>query len=126
MQNIWFLLIWLTVVAIEGLLYSILVYYLPGEHCSPVRISNELDSFFKFFDRFSTYQSWFIPMIYLYWPTKQRKEENRSRIKAVRTLTAVSARDLAGRVQGDDDDEFDDDQSNAGYSSLDGESYLDN
>ena len=33
MKKIWILLIWLMVVAIESLLYSILTYYLSGDHC---------------------------------------------------------------------------------------------
>ena len=35
MRNIWFLLIWLSVVAFESFIFSLLTYYLSGELCEP-------------------------------------------------------------------------------------------
>ena len=86
MRNIWVLLIWLTVSAVEGLTYSLCGKLLSGEHCEPVHISDSADAFFTWFDRFMGYQSWFIPLIWLYWPTKQNKKDNRERMRAVKQL----------------------------------------
>jgi len=69
MKNIWILLIWETFVVVEAVLYSICTYYLSGPHCEPTHISDTLESFFEYFDRFVNYQSWFIPLLWLYWPT---------------------------------------------------------
>ena len=69
MSNIWFLLIWLIVVALEGFIYSFSVFYLAGPDCQVTRISFSLNAFIMFADRFIGYQSWFIPLIYLYWPS---------------------------------------------------------
>ena len=65
------------------------------------------------------YQSWFIPLIILYWPTKARKRENRSRVRA--------AKHLANSTKNVKDKEVDKygDGTSDGYTSLDGESYLD-
>ena len=57
-----------------------------GDNCEPVHISWWADSLVKFQDRFLNYQLWLIVMIWLYWPTPSRKQENRSRMKAARTL----------------------------------------
>jgi len=86
MKKIWILLIWLMVVAISNFVYSILIYYLSGDDCEPTHISLELDSAFKNLDRFLGYQSWFIPLIWIWWPTKARKRENISRYRAAKTL----------------------------------------
>ena len=86
MKNIWFLLIWLTFVAVEGLLYSIAGKYVTGDDCEPVHVSYAVDSCLHFFDRFCGYQSWFIPLIWLYWPSKAHKEEKRSLLRAVKHL----------------------------------------
>ena len=86
MRNIWFLLIWLSVVAFESFLFSLLTYYLSGELCEPSHVKREVASLLEFIDRFVNYQSWFIPMIILYWPTKARKKENRSRVRAAKHL----------------------------------------
>ena len=42
-------------------------------------------------DRVTNYQSWFIPLIWLYWPTKARKRENRRRRKSVAILHSQSS-----------------------------------
>ena len=59
MNNIWFLLIWLTFVAVEGLLYSIAGKYLlfedTSDDCEPVLVSYAVDSCLHFFDRFCGY-----------------------------------------------------------------------
>lgn len=55
MKNIWFLLIWLTVVAVESFLYSIFSFYLSGDMCEPEHISQAADSFIEFIDRFLNY-----------------------------------------------------------------------
>ena len=73
MKNIWVQLIWITIVTIESFLYSICKYYLTGEDCAPQHVSNSANSFIELFDRFCEYQSWFIPLIWLYWPTKTHK-----------------------------------------------------
>ena len=73
MKNVWFLLIWLTVVAVESMVYSMSNFYLSGPKCQPLHVSQGLDSFFEFLDRFIGYQSWFIPLIMLYWPTTAHK-----------------------------------------------------
>lgn len=77
MKNVWMLLIWITVVAIESFLYSILELYLTGQRCEPIHVSQSTSDFFKFLDRFCGYSSWFIPLIWLYWPTKTHKQQNR-------------------------------------------------
>ena len=124
MRNIWVLLIWMSFVALEAQIYSVSTYYLSGDKCEPVRISFALDSFFVAFDRFVNYQSWFIPLIWIYWPTRARKEENRRRHRAVKSLrydsamTTHSSHSLSTMspygTKNDDD-----------VSSLDGESYFD-
>ena len=119
MKNIWFLLIWLTVVAVESFLYSIFSFYLSGDMCEPEHISQAADSFIEFIDRFLNYQSWFIPLIILYWPTKARKRENRSRVRAAKHLANSSK-----NVKDKEVDKYGDGTSD-GYTSLDGESYLD-
>ena len=58
-------------------------------------------------------------MISLYWPSQARRQENRSRLRAVRSL-----RDRPSSVNEDKAGE-DENHSDDGYSSLDGESYLD-
>lgn len=121
MRNIWFLLIWLSVVAFESFLFSLLTYYLSGENCEPIHVKEEVDSFLEFIDRFVNYQSWFIPMIILYWPTKARKKENRSRVRAAKHLadpTQKKPKDLMYETQTAD-------RTSDGYTSLDGDSYLD-
>ena len=78
----------------------------------------------KFFDRTTNYQSWFIPLIWLYWPTKARKLENRTRKRAIDYLQRGSevGRSVSCVTGGDSEGDFSDD----GYTSLDGgESYLD-
>ena len=90
MANIWFYIIWLCVVAGETLLYSILVKFMKGDYCEVTRIDAEWGSMLDCFDRFVEYQSWFIPMLILYWPSKSHKQENRCRTKAVRSLTPSS------------------------------------
>ena len=86
MSNVWFLLIWLSAITVEAFIYSLMNYYMSGPYCNPTRISNAMDSFFEFFDRFCGYQSWFIPMIWLMWPTKANKAQNRSRHRAAKSI----------------------------------------
>lgn len=73
MKNIYVLLYCLTFVAIESFVYSMMTFYLSGPDCQPTRVKEEVKSFFQFFDRFISFQSWFIPLIWLYWPTKARR-----------------------------------------------------
>ena len=73
----------------------------------------------------TNYEFWLVPLIWLYWPTKARKRENRSRKKAIDQLKqpyAGESSNLDDTKQDENTNDFSDD----GYSSLDGgESYLD-
>ena len=119
MNNIWILLIWLTVVTVEAFLYSFFKFTLSGPYCNPTRISLGLNAFFEYLDRFSNFQSWFFPLMWLYWPTKTRKEENRKRRKAAKKLREQSS------LLGIEDEEPHDDDNETYVSSLDGDSYFD-
>lgn len=80
MSHIWLLLIWLLVVASESLIYSAFLLAFTDASCQlPYNINQSWKDLLKIFDWFINYQSWFIPLIWLYWPTKARKQENRSR-----------------------------------------------
>ena len=71
------------------------------------------------FSRFFEYQSWFIPLIWLYWPTKTHKQQNMRRVRAVKELTTTRKKVAVQRGTLDDED------NQGGYTSLDDESYLD-
>ena len=96
----------------------------------------------KFIDRTTNYQSWFIPLIWLYWPTKANKRQNRSRKWAIdqlsrsgaeghesnsKILSSLEASEDGTRTGDDGTVDSPDRFSNDGYSSLDGDqSFLDN
>ena len=86
MSNVWFLLIWLFIVAIESFIYSLLTLIFYDENCVPTHIPLFWYNIFTLFDRTTNYQSWFLPMIWLYWPTMSHKQERRSRRKAIEKL----------------------------------------
>ena len=69
--------------------------------------------------RFCEYQSWFIPLIWLYWPNKSNKKRNNRSIKAVRSLDKACKRSGLQRSTEKSANNSD------GYASLDDESYLD-
>ena len=128
MNNVWFLLIWLFAVAIEGFTFSLTLLLVHGPDCEPVSSSGQtVKEVFQFIDKLFNFQSWFIPMIWLYWPTKARKKENRTRKKAIDQLKGSiiiinNSADTAGEECGETGADFSED----GYSSLDAdESYLD-
>lgn len=77
------------------------------------------NSLLQGFSRFFEYQSWFIPLIWLYWPTKTHKQQNMRRVRAVKELTTTRKKVAVQRGTLDDED------NQGGYTSLDGESYLD-
>ena len=77
------------------------------------------NSLLQGFSRFFEYQSWFIPLIWLYWPTKTHKQQNMRRVRAVKELTTTRKKVAVQRGTLDDED------NQGGYTSLDDESYLD-
>ena len=86
MKNVWFLLIWLAVVSFESIVYNVIVLLTYNDDCLPIGMSLNAYDIIKMLDRIVSYQSWFIPLIWLYWPTKARKRENRSRKRAIDQL----------------------------------------
>ena len=124
MMNVWVQLIWITIVAIESFLYSIFKLYLAsdkrGEVCAPTIISNEGNNILEFFTKFMEYQSWFIPLIWLYWPTKTNKKNNMRRVRAAKELSTIRVNSVQR-----DSTEKNSEEDGDGYTSLDGESYLD-
>lgn len=86
MRNVWLLLIWLLVVAFESFFYSLYILIHVREECYNWKSSQQLRDILKFVDRTTNLQSWFVPLIWLYWPTKARKRENRSRKQAIDKL----------------------------------------
>ena len=124
MMNVWVQLIWITICATESFLYSIFKFYLAsdekGKLCSPTKISNEGNNILEFFTKFMEYQCWFIPLIWLYWPTKTNKKNNMRRVRAAKGLSTFrqNSVQIESTENGSDGDED-------GYTSLDGESYLD-
>ena len=150
MKNVWFLLIWLAVVSLESISYNVFVRISDDDDCLPTVASLNAYDIIKMIDRMVSYQSWFIPLIWLYWPTKARKRENRSRKRAIDQLIRSTAEggdslhpstrllDTSDINNGSEDNDDDnntgegsqdlnsDDFSGDGYSSLDpSESYLD-
>lgn len=83
MSNVWLLLIWLIVVSIESISYNVFELITETRECTTTAMSEEAHEVLTFIDRIVNYQSWFIPLIWLYWPTQARKQENRSRRKAI-------------------------------------------
>ena len=67
------MLIWLGVVSIESISYSIMERNVVNDDCYPTSMSLNTHDIIKFIDRTTNYQSWFIPLIWLYWPTKANK-----------------------------------------------------
>ena len=86
MSDVWFLLIWLLIVSIESLTYSVLTLIFYNDDCVPSHVSLFWYNIFTLIDRTTNYQSWFIPLIWLYWPTMSHKQERRSRRKAIEKL----------------------------------------
>jgi hypothetical protein len=131
MDNVWVILVWFMVTAIESFTYSVVLYIRRDPECDPNE-STWWRAYLQFMDRTTNYQLWFIPMIWIYWPTKTNKQQNRSRKKAMSQLSSKSQN--SGLINtpsttfdegqtGDGEETF----SDGGYSSLDGtESYLDN
>ena len=119
MCNVWLLLIWLVVAAVESFTYSLAALLTAPEDCLPEDTSQSWRAILQFVDRTCTFQSWFVPLIWLYWPTKARKRENRSRKRAIDQLHKTpiqSSSDINDSpvlsVPNDGDDDFSDD----GYS----------
>ena len=73
MKHIWLLLIWILIVATESLLYSAIILATSAEHCSPFDLDQNWKDLIETLDRIINYQSWFVPLIWLYWPTTARK-----------------------------------------------------
>ena len=121
MKNVWVQLIMITICAVESFLYSLFKFYLADDECQPTKISQEGDSILQFFTKFMEYQCWFIPLIWLYWPTKTHKKNNMRRVRAIKNLTSSHRQESVQRDSTDRTSETDED----GYTSLDGESYLD-
>ena len=117
--------------AVESFVYSLVLLITAEENCVPKHSSIQFLATVQFIDRFINYQSWFIPLIWLYWPTKAHKRENRSRRKAIETLTKTKSanhvsREINDDLESEDLTNTDADLSDDGYSSLDcSESYLD-
>ena len=86
MSDVWLLLIWLLVVAIESFTYSVLTLSFYDDHCVPRHLSLLWYDIFTMIDRMTNYQSWFLPLIWLYWPTMSHKQQRRSRRKAIEKL----------------------------------------
>lgn len=89
MRNIWVQLIWISLVTLEALLYSVSRYYWTGDNCMPIHVSGPVNDVIEYFDRFCEYQSWFIPLIWIYWPTKTNKQKNRRQVRAVKQLSVL-------------------------------------
>ena len=138
MKNIWILLIWMGVVSLESITYTIIERSFTDSDCYPHHMSLDTHDIIKFIDRTTNYQSWFIPLIWLYWPTKANKRQNRSRKWAVDQLSKSTDGNLTeqhtsrmfnsldasedGTRTGDDGTVDSPDRfSNDGYSSLDGD-----
>jgi len=83
MRNVWFLLIWFLIAAFESFLFSLYVLVFSEPWCYGWKSPPQLRDCIKFVDRTVNLQSWFIPLIWLYWPTKARKKEYRSRRQAI-------------------------------------------
>ena len=83
MSNVWMLLIWLLVVAVESWSYSFVLLMTSEEECLPMDIPQWWKDLIAFVDRELNYQLWFIPLIWLFWPSNTRKKENRSRRRAM-------------------------------------------
>mgnify|MGYP007058514855 CR=1 FL=1 len=86
MSNMWLLLSFFMFVSLETLAYNILLYTTDDDNCQSTIMSDAWHDALKFLDRSIDYQSWFIPLIWLYWPTKAHKRENRSRKRAIDRL----------------------------------------
>lgn len=86
MNNVWLLSIWLSVTAIESFTYSLFLLINANENCAPRNDHEFLRTMLQFTDRMTNYELWLIPLIWLYWPTKARKRENRSRKRAIDQL----------------------------------------
>ena len=127
MRNIWIQLSFISVASIETFLYSIFRYYMTGEHCVPIHTSSSVNSWIEFLNRFCEYQLRFIPLIWLYWPTKTHKKQNMRRVRAAKALTNTTKRAKHSGLQNDTGGERTEknDSDDDGYASLDGESYLD-
>lgn len=83
MNKVWLLLIWFSFAAVESITYSLVKYIEAREDCVARDTNADWKTMYQFLDVTINYQSWFIPMIWLYWPTKKRKKENRSRKRAM-------------------------------------------
>ena len=55
MRNIWILLVWLSIVAFEAQLYSVLGYILFGQYCQMTNVSVGVNAFINYIDRFLNY-----------------------------------------------------------------------
>ena len=104
MNNVWFFLIWLMVVAVESFVFSMQKLFTATDDCVPATDNRTLSEVFQFLDRMINLQSWFIPMVWLYWPTKARKRENRLRKQAFDKLRSSVINDLATSDDKPDDD----------------------
>lgn len=125
MNNVWLLSIWLSVTAVESFTYSLFLLINANDECAPRDDHNMRHDLLKFMDRMTNYEFWLIPLIWLYWPTKAHKRENRFRKKAIDQLKQPYA-SASGNLDETRPSDNTDDLSDNGYSSLDGgESYLD-
>ena len=127
MDHIWLLLIWLIVVAVESFAYSLTLLLEANEDCSPKHVDQEWPNYIQFLDRVTNYQSWFAPLIWLYWPSKARKRENCSQKKARDIVHSCSIISRGINVANTGNESgYSEEDDNDGFSSLDGgESYLD-
>jgi len=103
MNNVWFFLIWLCVVAVEAFVFSSQKLFTATADCAPATDNRTLSEVLQFLDRIINFQSWFIPLVWLYWPTKARKRENRLRKQAFDKLRSSVINDQANDDKTDDD-----------------------
>lgn len=86
----WMIIYTLVFCAFFDFCYSVSVFFFYSVDCTPQRIPWWLDSTFKLLDRFIAYYIWLYPLLWLFWPTIKRHDEQKQYERSVKWLLAGS------------------------------------
>jgi hypothetical protein len=91
LDNMWMIIYTMVFCAFFDFCYSVCVFIFYSLDCTPQRIPWWLDSTFKFMDRFIAYYLWLYPLLWIFWPSIRRVDEQKRYDRANKYLNSNSS-----------------------------------